>query len=223
MLRFFTNTLEPISYSIFLGFFSFYLLKENKRRIWALVVYYLASTLLMIAATQRVFSNTNNIALYNLHLLNTSLIYCYLFYHLLNHSYKKRIFWSAAIISLGYYVTKNMLLKETAAFDSAGYSAVSGFVLFCVFLYFRQELKKFDGSEIFLTFNFWYASSLVLYYLGSFIIFLSYYFLTSEIINDYTDKQRDTLTLLWGLHNILLFLSSLITISGTLWVIFRRK
>lgn len=198
-------------------------MKENSRRIWVLIIYYLASSFLMLIATQRVFSNTNNIEVYNLHLLNTSLIYCYFFYKLLEVKKKKWVFLTVAVISVLYYIIKNQVLREIDAFDSLGYSLVSGFIIFCVYLYFRQELKRFDGNEIFLTFNFWYAAALLLYYLGSFIIFLSYYFLTSKILENYTDQQRDTLTLLWGLNNILLFLSSLVTIIGVLWVISRRK
>lgn len=171
MIRFITNILEPLSYLIFSGFFFIYIKNENSKKIWAFLGYYVVSTFLMLIATQKVFSDTNNITVYNLHLLTTSLIYCFYFYHLLDIKSKK-IFYFIVALSIGYYFIKNILLKDTGVFDSFGFSMVSAFIILCLFFYFRQELKRFDGKEIFLSFDFWYSSSLLLYHLGGFIIFL---------------------------------------------------
>ncbi len=223
MIRFVTNILEPISYFIFFVFFLFYSRIEKSNKIWAFLCYYFISSFLLFIATKRVFAETNNISLYNLHLLLTSLVYCFYFYNLLVIKRKRLFFYSMATLSIGYYIVKNILLKDAAVFDSFGFSLISAFVILCLFFYFWQEINQFSESEIFISFDFWYSSSLFLYHLGAFIIFLSYYFLTQRIIDDYSAKHRDTLTLLWGIHNILLFLSSLTTISGTLWITYRRK
>jgi hypothetical protein len=126
-------------------------------------------------------------------------------------------------ITTVYLVVKNLVLQQFSLFDSIGYSLVSFTVVALVMMYLHQLLNHVTEQDIFHDFRFWLSSCYLIYFLGSFVIFLSYHYFTVKILATYTHEERYILTDLWGLHNLLLFVGALVLLFGSLWIAYRRK
>ena len=72
-------------------------------------------------------------------------------------------------------------------------------------------------------FNFWLVSGYLFYFLVSFAIFLTYHQFTSNILDTYTSEERTLLTVLWAVHNGLLFISAFTALFGHLWIAYRTR
>ena len=116
-----------------------------------------------------------------------------------------------------------MVLQEFHLFDSVGYSIVSFSVVLYVIMYFHQLLSNVTDENLFHDFNFWLGSGYLIYFLGSFIIFLTYHYFTNRILATYTQEERQLLTNLWGLHNCLLFSGAGLLLGFILWLGYQRK
>jgi len=114
--------------------------------------------------------------------------------------------------------------KEDVFFPSMGFIIVSSGIIVLVFLYLHQLFSKIAGDGLSGNFDFWFICSQLIYQLGSFFIFLTYNYLTQKILpnESYTYENRSLLASLWGVHNVLLFLGSLITCFGVAWI-YRKK
>ncbi len=145
------------------------------------------------------------------------------FYYLLESRIKKITVLVLISVYLFYAVIKNIILHDIALFDSVGYSLVSASIGVIVFMYFHQLLKHITEADILRQFNFWLASGYLIYFVGSFIIFVSYYYLTTKILTTYTQEERALLKSLWGMHNVLLFICALSLLIGSIWVTYRRR
>ena len=145
------------------------------------------------------------------------------FYRLLQAPQKKKTVVLFTIFYLVYALIRNFTLTQVRLFDSMGYSIVSASIATYVFMYFHQLLKNVTGASILAEFNFWLASVYLIYFVGSFIIFVSYGYLTNKILSTYTKQETHLLTALWGLHNILLFISAISLLTGCLWLTYRKK
>ena len=71
--------------------------------------------------------------------------------------------------------------------------------------------------------NIWVFISFLFYYAGSFFIFLTYKILTQKGINTNLLEERKSLGTLWGIHNIIYFISCLIATFGLLWKKFQAR
>jgi hypothetical protein len=94
-----------------------------------------------------------------------------------------------------------------------------------IFMYIHELLANVSEHPLLFSFDFWFVSAQIIYYLGSFIIFLSFNYLTKKILPTelYSHENRAILTKLWGVHNVLLFLGSLLTTGGAAWISSRKK
>jgi hypothetical protein len=108
-------------------------------------------------------------------------------------------------------------------FNSLGFALLSFSTVIYSFLFFRQKINDISEKPIYEFPDFWVACSYLISYSGSFLVFLTYYYLTQKLYLSYSKKQEHLLTLLWGIPNILLFLSSLFTLTGLIWIQYRRK
>jgi hypothetical protein len=122
-----------------------------------------------------------------------------------------------------YLLYKNLILREYALFDSIAFSIISASMVIYALMYFHQLLSNVTEEDIFRDFNFWLTSSFLIYFLGNFIIFLTYHYFTVKILATYTQEERDLLTNLWGLHNCLLFTGALTLLLGSVWISYRKK
>lgn len=223
MLTVIANFLEPFSYLLYLiGVLIHYRYSGWRSQQW-LFLYYLLATLLMAYASYIVEVGTNNIWVYNATAFAGAVCIGSYFYQLLQSRLKKVVVLSLIGLYVVYAIVKNIALKEIHLFDSIGYSLVSASVAIYVLMYFHQLLTHITETNIFCEFNFWLASGYLIYFAGSFIIFLSYYYFTQKILNTYTDEERELLTALWGVHNVLLFISALSLLLGSLWLTYRKK
>jgi len=87
-------------------------------------------------------------------------------------------------------------------------------------MYFNQLLKAVTDKSIFLNFDFWMSAAFLIYYLGSFVIFLSIYALPILV---YSVEDQLSVGNLWAGQNILLFVSAICVNTGVVWIIYHRE
>jgi hypothetical protein len=215
--------LEPISYlmlSIALYFFS---KKDHRAKIKILIAYSFIVSIILFKST--VIELSNNITTYNLLQLVTFFTIGIYYHQTILLKWKKRVIAGLCILDIFYYLINNIWLGNNSVFDSIGYVFLSVGVMMMIFLYLHQLLTNVTEEPLSQNFDFWFSASQMIYHLGAFAIFLSFNYLTKKILNSelYSRDNRAVLGWLWGAHNVLLFLSTLITIGGILWISSRKK
>lgn len=223
LFSFITNYLEPLACLLY--FVAVLLNRKTTKRAdtQILSIYYMLGTLVLLTGSVAVKVTNNNMWAYDLMALFTAVFIGLYFYRLFQSQAKKRTVLVLVIAYLLYAVLRNFTLEGPRLFDSIGYSIVAASVAVYVFMYFHDILKNVTEANILGEFNFWLASGYLIYFVGSFIIFVSYYYFTNKILDTFTQPERDILTALWGMHNVLLFVSALSLLIGSLWITYRRK
>jgi len=217
---FISNLLEPISYGL-CGLALLYKQRSIQLKWKILLVYYVVAVALQLKAA---YAETN-IGLYSLLSSVTSLSLGTYFYYTLFTPWKRRLVILFCAVQIGYNIIANVLLPRGQVFDSTAYVILSCGIVLMAFLYMHQILTNVTEESLALNFDFWFVSSQLFYHLGSFLIFLTYGYLTEKILtsNLYSYENRIYLSQLWRVHNVLLFLSSLFISAGILWTSFRRR
>ena len=224
LYSFINNYLEPIGYFIYLIALWLYARRYKEKLITALLAYCFLTFVVMLTASLMVkYYSGANILLYNIHAFLTIVFLGFYFRNLFHSKAKVRAVTLVASLIVFYLLVKNIVLQDYQLFDSMGYSLVSAAVVFFVLMYFHQLLSNVTDQNILRNFNFWLASGYLIYFAGSFIIFLSYYYLTTQILATYTAQERELLTTLWGVHNMLLFVSAFSLLIGSLWLTYQKK
>lgn len=224
LYSFINNYLEPTGYFIYLIALWLYARRHQEKRIAPLLAYCFLTFVVMLTASIMVqHSSAANIWLYNIHAFLTIVFLGYYFRKLFQSPAKIRAVTLVTGLIVLYLLVKNMVLQDYQLFDSIGYSLVSAAIVFFVLMYFHQLLSHVTDQNILRNFNFWLASGYLIYFAGSFLIFLSYYYLTTQILATYTAQERKLLTTLWGVHNMLLFVSAFSLLIGSLWLTYRKK
>lgn len=222
--NFFGNYLEPIAYLVYCAAVMIYAKKQGNNKLRSLRLYYILAFTLMLTGSLLVpIADLNTNWLYHIHAFITVWFLGLYFRNLLQDRYKKWVSLACIGAINLYLIIKVLVMQQYRLFDSIGFSLVSGSVVLFVFMYFQQLLSNVKDSNILHDFNFWLSSGLLIYFLGNFIIFLTYHYFTLQILATYTQKERDMLTDLWGLHNCLLFAGALTLLGGSLWIVYRRK
>lgn len=180
-----------------------------------LFCYYFAATLLIFYASLLAHYKTfgDNNWIYNLFFLLTITVFSYYFHQLFYNKQKKIIVRLLFIINVCLFIYIDILLKRF--FDQiSNYTSAFCFLSIVIYalLYFDQVIRNVSEVNILHQFNFWLVSGYLLYFLSCFFIILFYVYAG---ING-----RRTI---WTLQNIILFLSSVITLTGNLWIQYRRK
>ena len=100
-----------------------------------------------------------------------------------------------------------VLFEDTSFFNSLSYT-FTGFTI-CVFciLFYLQSLSNLKEENLIRSTRFWAVTSFFLYYSISFFIFIYYKVFTELSISNFQ--------VLWGIHNIVLFLSCLLLIVAS--------
>lgn len=124
-----------------------------------------------------------------------------------------------------YFIIYHWIIRNESVFDSMGNVILSTGMVIMVFMFLYQILTNITEESLSANFDFWFVSAQLVYFLGSFIIFLTFSYFTRKIlpVELYSNENRDVLTKLWGVHNVLLFLSSLLTLGSVAWITFRKK
>ena len=165
-----------------------------------------------------------NLELYNLLCLITFVCVGSFYYYTFHSLLKKRLVIILGFFHAGYYVVGNFYYSPEV-FDSTGFVFLSFSMVVLAFMYLQQILTNVTEEPLSHNFSFWFVSGQLVYYLGSFFIFLTYGYFTRKLLtfNEYSIENRIYLSGLWHTHNVLLFLVSLIISGGILWTYYRRK
>lgn len=135
----------------------------------------------------------------------------------------KKLVIALSTIYLVFFFINIIFWENNTAFNSIGFATGSIFILINCFIYFRERLLMLDLQNSHPISNLWVFVGFLFYYAGSFFIFLTYKVLTQKGVNTNLMEERKSLGTLWGIHNIIYFISCLIATFGLLWKKFQAK
>jgi hypothetical protein len=216
--------LTPVSYALFTTGTAIYSRRfsgELKYKI--LMAYFFVA---FIFALKALVQETSGLEIYNRLCIVTSIGLSFYFFQLMSTSSQKRIVVLLALVQIVYHVLSNFILADTTSiFDSMAYVILSTGMVVMIFLYVVQLLNNVTDEPLSMSFDFWFVAGQLIYFLGSFLIFLTFDYLTRKISPSHqlTDSHQLMLVWLWGVHNVLLFLSSLLTVGSVLWIAYHKK
>jgi hypothetical protein len=213
-----------MAYLVYLLAVMLFAKRDSNPHIRSLRLYFSLAFLLMLTGSILIlFEGYDTIWLYHIHAFFTILFLGLYYRSLFKTSLKKNTAALLVVAASLYLLYKNLILREYAIFDSIAFSIISASMVIYALMYFHQLLSNVTEEDIFRDFNFWLTSSFLIYFLGNFIIFLTYHYFTVKILPTYTSEERDILTNLWGLHNCLLFTGALTLLLGSIWISYRKR
>jgi hypothetical protein len=180
-----------------------------------LFTYYIIGTLLILYASLLAFYKTmgDNNWLYNLFFLLTICIASYYFFQILQNKIKKYVIAILFVVNVSLFIRYDILAHQ---FFNTYNNYVNAFCFLSIvvyaLLYFDQLLRNVSEQNILNDFDFWLISGYLLYFLGGFFLILMY--------KDANVEQRG---IIWAIQNTILLCSSLVTLTGTLWIQRRRN
>lgn len=222
MNPFIYNFLEPFSYLIYTITLYVHYQTHPSVKIKVLFFYYVLATLLMAYASWSIvyLENTaqnNNNWVYNVFYFLSIFFLSFYMYQTFTHIKSKVATLLLLLINISNFFLNNLIFKQQL-FNSFASSISRLSLLVLIFLYFRQILSNVTEKNILLHFDFWLLSGYLIYFLGSFFIIMSWSHLSSSITHKASAAQAAQFSILWGVHNILLFISALITFIGNAWI-----
>ena len=187
-----------------------------------LCAYYMVASIIMAKAS---LVTGYNIDLYDFLFLLSSVCLTTFFYLLYSSLTKKIIAIVIGASEACYFVFHDIINSPSPLFDSVAFVILSSGIMIMIFMYIHGLVANISDEPLLSTFDFWFVSGQIIYHLGSFIIFLTFNYLTKKILPAelYSHENRAVLTKLWGVHNVLLFLGSLLTTGGVAWISFHKK
>ena len=206
--------LELVSHFLFLIIFVVDYYRLRQWRYGVMIVTYLITTALLTKVMW--MGMQNNVHLYNVLFVFSGVGFSLYFLTLLQERWKQVLSLVLGTLTVVYYVVNNTWYGKEELFDSLGYVLIALSFIVITFLYFHTLLSHVTDELLSLNFDFWFICAQLVYNLGAFGIFLSYNYLTRKIIegDQYSQDNRFILTYLWGVHNVLLFISALVTAIG---------
>ena len=126
------------------------------------------------------------------------------------------------ILNTFYSIYLVITFSSVSLFNSLGAVIISFCVIAITFSYFIQKFKNVELIKIHHTLDFWIVLRFFFLHCTNFFILLYYYYLTKKIFPNGTYEDGVILSKLWGLHNIILFISSLIYMQA-LWILYQKK
>ena len=148
-----------------------------------------------------------NRIIYNIYFFITISVFSYYFKSLVSTKTKKDIVNLLFIINLILFI--NICIISHQLFEINNYFYAINYLTIVIYslLYFHDVLKNVNEIKLLHQFDFWLVSGYLLYFLSCFFIIFFY--------ENIDISLRATL---WSLQNIILFLSSVITISASIWI-----
>lgn len=227
MIKFLGTYLEPLSYLIYLGTFLLHYPKVRSPKMLVLVFYYLTATILSIYANWLLTQpqddplNYNDLA-YNAIFLLTVPYLSFYFLHTLTTPAGRAVVRVLLVVVLLIFAWE-VLSGRAAVFNSLIAALSYAFVVLCSFVYYYEILTYIKEHNILLDFDFWIISAFILHFLGNFFIVLAWNYLSLIYEAPLTAEQKFQFTALWSVHNVLLFLSSAITLTASVWINYRKE
>lgn len=211
MRHFFKDILEPISYLIYaIAIFVNLLFSKSTRR-KVLFVYYLVSTVAILVACYTTRVHVNRI-IYNLYFLVTIICFSYYFYYSMENHFKRNIIKGLLIVNAILFVASVFRSNHFLEINNYGYAIIYLSIVIYALFYFENVISNVSERNLLHQFDFYLTSSYLLYYLSCFFIIFFY--------DNVPINQR---ALLWSLQNAILFLSSALTMSGSLWIYYQNR
>jgi hypothetical protein len=210
-----SNFLEPFSYLIYSVLFLLVVTRDGRFEKKLLFAYYVFSTFLILYASILAHFNTlgDNNWLYNLFFFLTISVNSIYFYKTYKTKAKKFFVVLVFIAYITWFIKVEII--NGLFFDNYN-NHVNALcflgIVFYALLYFDQLLKNVSEKNILNDYDFWLVSGYLLYFLSCFFIVLVY-----------KDGNIEQHRILWSLQNLILFASSLITLTGTLWINYQKK
>lgn len=209
--------LEGVAYCLSFVSILIYTIRINRETQFKILTGFLF-LVTVIAVKISVRKGVSNSLLYSYIYLLNSVGWSLFFFFTFKDPVRKAISLVPGLITLIYFIQKVVLSEFDRVFDSIGYVICSTGIVLLLFLYFQYLLANVKSERPSMNFNFWLSCSQLVYNLGAFAIFLTYNHFTLRILDDYTPEKRSILTSLWGVHNLLLFLSSIIILIALVWI-----
>jgi hypothetical protein len=210
MRDFFKNALEPLSYLIYAVsvFIMRYKTKSAKKEV--LFVYYLLATFLITTACYK--GELVNRLIYNFFFFISICFFSWYFKSLLVNKTKRTVISIVFLIHLAVFIKISLISHQLSAINNYVYAATYLSIIVYALLYFDHVLRNVNELNLLHQFDFWLVSGYLLYFLSCFFIILFY--------DNIEVNQR---AMLWSLQNIILFISSVFTLSGSLWIRYQKK
>jgi hypothetical protein len=179
----------------------------------------------LLIARANLFREVNNIEIYNVLNLITFVFLGAYYYLTVTGALRRKVIIAIAVGGGLYYTGTKILMSDSILlFDSTGQVLLSIGILTMVSFFLQQLWTNVNEEPLSMNFDFWFSSAQLTYYVASFLIFLTYRYLTKKVIDgNYLYEDRKLLTELWAVHNVILFLSSSIIAGSTLWIRYRNK
>lgn len=223
MRQFINNYLEALSPLITLFVIIFTYLQKKAKVTNALFFHFLLSSLFCLWIVILSYYHKENIYLYTISCIVSFFTLTLYFFVILTLKKNKTAIIILSIIYIVFYFVNILFWEDNTAFNSIGFATESIFILIFSFIYFRERLLLLDLGTNYSTSTLLVVLSFFFYYAGSFFIFLTYKLLTQKGINTNILEERKSIGTLWGIHNIIYFISCLIASVGILWKKFQTK
>lgn len=199
------NFLEPLSPVIPLVLLLFYFRRvAGIPELRMLLILYGSLFLLNGTAAMLAYYDTVNIWVYDLTGI-TAFVLIFLYF---TYVFKKKVLKKSVYILLPvffvFYMGYTYLLTDNRIFNSLGFALIAILISCYCILFYVESIQK-EERNLTGVYSFWIITSFFIYYLGSFFIFLSYKAMTAQGIKT---------GILWGLHNIIYFVSCCIAAYG---------
>lgn len=211
MSFFLKDILEPLSYLIYTVAVFLILLNSKLIKIKVLFVYYLSAALLLFEACSTANVGLNNM-IYNLFFFTTISVVSYYFRSLSFDKPKNIIISSLFFINVILFIKSNFIDQQFFQYNTGVYAITFLSIVIYALFYFDHVIRNVNELNLLHQFDFWLISGYLFYFLSSFFIILFYH--------NMNVAERG---ILWSLQNIILFLSSVLTLTGSLWIHRIRK
>jgi len=210
VLSFFRNELEPIAYLIYMAAAILFYNSTRLLRHKVLFYYYGFSAVLIYLGI--LFLDNNNWNYNVIFLLNICVLSWY-FYSLLCNKVRKTIIVFLCAGNALLIIYTNVVQQKYLLYNNYVYAfSFISIVLYALF-YLLELLNNIKEDELLINFDFWLVSGYLIYFLGSFVIVLLY-------DDNRLYSKRGSM---WQMHNIILFICSLITGLASVNILLKRK
>lgn len=215
---FIKNFLEPFSYLIYAIAMFFEYRRDRTVKKMVLYIFYIISAISIGYACKVALDvNDNNNWIYNSHYILSTVIFGYFFYNTL-FSVISRVTISILFTSALIMLIATSFFIRNSSFNSYGSAFLFIVMVTSSLMYLRQRFRQLNEESILFTFELWLISGYILYFLGSFFVVLTYNYYSTRL----SEEKWYLLADIWGVQNALLFISSLLAMTGHLWISYQK-
>jgi hypothetical protein len=207
----FKDILEPFSYLVYTIAFLIMLNKSLPRIKKILFVYYLLAVPFISFGVFTTNAMANNM-IYNIFFFITLCLLSWYFKSLLVNRTRQIVVNIVLLANVLLFIRYDVLFHGVFRINTLCYAITYLSIVIYALLYFEHLIRNVNELNLLLQFDFWLVSGYLLYFFSCFFIILFY--------DNVEVNQR---ALLWSLQNSILFLSSILTICGSIWISQKKK